>query len=377
MKKTVLFVLCAIIALSVFSVPAKQSPAAEAASSDNKNRFKYYTYESDGYYEIGYQLDIYKDTAAAINEKCKAPAYDVQGDTGIDKLFNSIERFFYAYEALFFNRTSQSAFRRDKDIQDFSSNHNSFCMYIYFQTDSEKSWATKYRSYFWIPEPAEDYSPTPTKTGFFRDLYETEDWNHFFVPQAMIKLIGEDQAELTSMPEYGAFESADFFFDNLQIGNKEYGGVRYYANLSAVMMPFLLYGGKKNTGFADYPGKKINYDGLVNIFPDYFNTDKHGTRKSFFENCVLYHSMTVPTVYLKTDADTKDRFMGEYNHTWEVSYTDLRYSANRWINITYVEPKIINMYFFAMIIAVSFAGIMVFLFYGLPKLRNKEKTSGI
>lgn len=354
MKKTLLFILCAAAAVSAFAFPGYPPKAAEAASEDTRNIFQYDFYQGSGYYEINYYLDIYKDTAEEIDNKC--------GSGSTKELLNSIEQFFYAYESLFFNDTSESHIKRYTAVEAFDAYYNpyySLNMYISFQSDEKKSAGEKYGYYFGYGE-GEDIEPT--KESFFANRYERQDVTHFFVP--------------SGLEDYSEFRSRNYFYDDYG----GFSGLQKMAALNAVMMPFLLYGNVRNTGFADL-NKTIDYQGLVNInsFKNYFGDkfpDGNITKSSFFSNYILYHTMSVSTAYFESDADEKTSSMGEYMHIWEASYTDRKYDANRIINYTYVEPQIINMYFLAMGVAAGFVALLLLCFYGIPKLRNREKISG-
>jgi len=338
-------------ALILPSVFAAFSPAVttgkSASAAASANSFRYDTYEGGGYYEINYYLDIHNDFAGIINEKIPA----ANGKTGIIQIFDSIEKFFIEYEKLFFNNAN-AQFSRNKDVAEYNAVTNpyyKFNMYIYFADDGDMSAGEKYREYF---RYAKSEPVKPTKKGFFADRYEdNENITAFFIPDGM--------------PEYAVSKNAEWNYDQTQ-------GL---AILIDIMLPFLLYGNQISFD----TGVKIDYGGLVSLFPGYFTDGVRdvSTRAKIFENYKLYHSLSASTTYIKTNADKKQGLMGDYIHVWNVSYSSANASLdpNRLISVTYIQPKTINMYFFAIIIAVSFIGLSAFFIYALPKIteRNKEK----
>ena len=347
LKRVVLLIMCLILcAAVVFQPSAFHSAPATAAEADTKNIFMYDLYDGfynyGDYYEINYILKIYKDTADAVNAR--------YGD-GVNKIFDSIEQFFYAYEKLFFNNAN-AKIARYKDVTKYNAATNPyyiFNMYICFSGDEKTSAGNKLGEYFCFGGG----SIEPKKT-FFTNRYEKSEPTHFAVPEGM--------------PEYGAFKSAYYNFAD----------IRQLAGFNAVMMPFLLYGWgagtKNNTKFAD-ENLKNGYKGLVNEFDKYFDGRDTSTRAKMFKNYDLGHSVSCSTRYLKTDADYKDSSMGEYFHVWEVSFNGAeKYDPNREITITYVQPRVINLYYFAIIISAGFIAIMVLCFYVPYDIKkNKEQ----
>ena len=343
-----LTVVLTLIAGVIFPASVFHAAPATAAEADTKNIFIYDFYDGyynyGDYYEINYGIKIYKDTAAAINAKY---------EDGINKVFDSIEQFFYAYENLFFDKTSASL-RRYKDVKAYNSSTNPyyiFDMCVYFAGDEKMSAGEKYREYFKFGGSGESLKPKKT---FFANRYEQIMQTHFYLHEGM--------------PEYGAFRSSDY---NLE-AKDGVAGIGQLASLNEIMMPFLLYGNVNNTGFADKPDAKISYKGLVNLFPDYFDGRDTGTREKMFGNYDLFHSYSCSTTYIKSDADDKPRGSGEYSHFWYISYANDKYRPNRDIKITYVQPNTINLYFFAIIITAGFIGLMVLLLYVLPRYTKKE-----
>jgi len=359
MKRALILILTAAVILPSFlgfgALSAKPAITVSAAGG-NKSFFGYGVYEAGGYYEINYYLDVHADTADVIN--ILYPAADT-GKTGIARFFESIAKFFSEYEKLFFD-TAIARFERNT-VAAFNAQSNlyySLHMQIYFENGDLMSAGEKYREYFRLAagEPGK-----PTTTGFFADRYETGDYKNFVV--------------LGGMPEYCDFESEDYNFADIQ-------GM---ASLLDVMMPFLLYGNENNKGFADFPAdefpdKVINYKGLVYEFPKYFKDGGEGgerdtsARVKIFENYNLSQTLTVPTAYIRTNADRHQSFFGEHTHTWNVSYApNSVYSTNRIMEITYIQPHVINMYFFAVILTFAFIALSAASVYWLPKLKDKKK----
>ena len=335
---------------TAFVAPSFSVALAATDENTEKNSFRYDIYKSGGYYEVNYLLKINKDTADAINAK-----YDdesLAGKTGVNKFFDSIEQFFYAYENLFFNKAHGRKMRHN-EVTKYSAStypYYAFNMYIYFSGDKEKSAGEKYWEYLGFKASSGDIKPD--KKNFFAEYYDSlEEGTHFAVP------------EMTGgFPEPKDFKSDIFAYDSL----------RRLASYNAIMMPFLLYGNVNNTGFGDEENKdkKINYKGLVNEFPLYFENRDVGSRAKLFAGYDLLHTMSFSTAYVRTNGK-KTSGGGEHTHEWQVSYTDGNFDPNRDLIVTQIIPKVINWYLLAIIIAFVFIGIMALCFL-LPKEKAKK-----
>ena len=339
MKKAFVFFICAIIALQAmtFVAPVRTASAAEPKG----DFFSYEYYESYDYLQIDFILGLTVSTTSDMEVSLKHTFYDV---------FDSLEAFFKSYEKLMYNNT-HAKFMRNKEVEPYSSTNNPyylFNMYIYFQGDDEMTAVEKYREYF----KREKGDPMePTKTGLFADRYQYDDATHFYVPNGL--------------PDYNEF-TGEFL---------SYEGVQSLASLSAVMVPFLLYGDKvaliTDEGL---PMVGIDFEGLVSLYPAYFA--ERNTLTTFFKGFELSHTFITDTGYVKTDADVIESYMGEYAHTWYIaSGTNNNY--NRLINFTYIELKVLNMYLMSIAAALLVAGIMAFFIFALPKIKKKEGEGNV
>ena len=354
MKRTLTLILCALClslaAAPVFALKRTASAAAyEESEESNTDYFRYDVTEAGGYYGINYYVDICANTAEAVNAKYPAPPTE---KSGIDRVLDSVEAFFYAYENLFFNNARAGFAREKAAAYDKENNpYHSFHMRLAFESGGQGSAREKHREYFGIEDGGAKIPPS--KSNFFAAQYRVFDRTHFWIPEGT--------------PDYAAFRSENYNLDD----------IRPFAELNCIMMPFLLYGNVLNNGFKDEPDQKIDYVGLVSLFPLYFNADRGLTRNTFFKNYSLSHWLSAPTRYIKTDADFKERYRDEYTHAWRVNAaldTEIEYSPNRWLDITYIVPKTVNLYYLAVMISVGFIAVAAGLLYGISAYRKKLKT---
>lgn len=323
--------LCAALTAAACAFPV--SAPAKVSAASFSNYFQYDIYEGGGYYEINYYLDISEFTESQISGKIAG---------GVNELFDSIERFFYAYEKLMYNNTHARFIRSEVEEHSSSNPYYSFNMYIYFQSGGGMTAGEKYDEYFKYGKGEAE----PTKKGFFADIYDIMTRTHFYVPNGL--------------PDYSEFSAGTWTYDSVQP----------LASLNAVMMPFLLYG-NQITLTSPSGNQKIEYDGLIKLFPAYFS-DKAISRSGIFSNFTLYHTLSAPTRYIETDADEKEVSGGLYMHAWRIDYSSG--GAQREINIIYTELHTINMYFFAVMLTAGFIGLMAVFLFAVPALKKKKQN---